>query len=141
MRNMGAFPYVMQGCRTGTGAAGTICSEPKSESDIERGAATAPRKVVSNSYQSIPFDLRVTESRNGRHSTNKSSSSRMGYLFIYIHVPYLPDLHLTCELSNFEVKITFEILQLSRTPIGLNLVKRTRRKIGGAIKSFWANTV
>ena len=43
--------YVMQWCRAGTGAAGTICSEPKSESDIESGAATAPRKVVSNSYQ------------------------------------------------------------------------------------------
>ena len=43
--------YVMQGCSVRTGAAGTICSEPKSESDIESGAATAPRKVVSNSYQ------------------------------------------------------------------------------------------
>ena len=42
--------YVMQGCRAGTGAAGTICSGPKSESDIKSGAATAPRKVVSNSY-------------------------------------------------------------------------------------------
>ena len=41
----------MQGCRAGTRAAGTICSEPKSELDIKRGAATAPRKVVSNSYQ------------------------------------------------------------------------------------------
>ena len=43
--------YVMQGCRAGTEAAGTICSELKSESDIKSGAATAPRKVVSNSYQ------------------------------------------------------------------------------------------
>ena len=32
---------------------------------------------------------------------------------------YLPDLHLTCELSKFEVKISFEILQLSPTPISL----------------------
>ena len=56
----------MQGSRAGTGAAaaasvlalgtklsqraGIICSEPKSESDIKSGAATAPRKVVSNSY-------------------------------------------------------------------------------------------
>ena len=43
--------YVMQGCRAGTGAAGAIRSEPKSESDIKSGAATALRKVVSNSYQ------------------------------------------------------------------------------------------
>ena len=43
--------FVMQGCRAGTGAAVTICSEPKSESDIKNGAATAPRKVVSNSYK------------------------------------------------------------------------------------------
>ena len=58
--------YVMQGCRAGTGAAAaapvpavgtklsqraeTIYSEPKSESDIKSGAATTPRKVVSNSY-------------------------------------------------------------------------------------------
>ena len=63
---------------------------------------------------------------------------------------YLPDLHLTCELSEFEVKISFEILQLSPTPISLNLLllkilpwfKRTRRKIGGAIPtSFLANMV
>ena len=56
----------MQGCRAGTGAAAaapvpavgtklsqraeTIYSEPKSESDIKSGAATAPRKVASNSY-------------------------------------------------------------------------------------------
>ena len=53
----------MQGSRAGTGTApvlalgiklsqcaGTICSEPKSESDIKSGAATAPRKVISNSY-------------------------------------------------------------------------------------------
>ena len=32
---------------------------------------------------------------------------------------YLRDLHLTCELSKFEVKIIFEILQLSPTPISL----------------------
>ena len=32
---------------------------------------------------------------------------------------YLPDLHLTCELSKFEVKISFEILQLWPTPISL----------------------
>ena len=43
----------MQGYRAETGAVGTICSEPKSESDIKSGAATAPGKVVSNSYQTI----------------------------------------------------------------------------------------
>ena len=32
---------------------------------------------------------------------------------------YLPDLHLTCELSKFEIKISFEILQLSPPPISL----------------------
>ena len=32
---------------------------------------------------------------------------------------YLPDLHLTYELSKFEVKISFEVLQLSPTPISL----------------------
>ena len=45
--------YVMQGCRAGTKLsqrAGTIYSEPKSESDITSGTTTAPRKVVSNSY-------------------------------------------------------------------------------------------
>ena len=58
--------YIKQGCRVGTGAAaaapvpavgtklsqraGTIYSEPKSESDITSGTAATPRKVVSNSY-------------------------------------------------------------------------------------------
>ena len=37
-----------------------------------------------------------------------------GLPFIYLH-----DLHLTCELSKFEVKISFVILQLSPTPISL----------------------
>ena len=32
---------------------------------------------------------------------------------------HIPDLHLTCKLSKFEVKISFEILQLSPTPISL----------------------
>ena len=65
---------------------------------------------------------------------------------------YLPDLPVTCELSKFEVKISFKILQLSPTPISSlrNLLllwflpwfkKRTRRKNGGAMKSFWANMV
>ena len=61
----------MQGCRAGTGAAGTICSEPKSESDIKSGAATAPRKDVRNSYQTY----RTTSSikwTNFRLKNNKS---------------------------------------------------------------------
>ena len=37
----------------------------------------------------------------------------------YRSYTYLPDLNLTCELSKFEVKIRFEILQLSPTPISL----------------------
>ena len=37
----------------------------------------------------------------------------------YRSYTYLPDLHLTCELSKFEIKINFEILQLSRTPSSL----------------------
>ena len=54
--------YVMQGCRAGTGAAGTICSEPKSESDIESGAVTAPRKGCQQLISNI--------SNNVRHEMN-----------------------------------------------------------------------
>ena len=54
----------MQGCRAGTEAAGAICLEPKSESDIKSGVATAPRKVVSNSYQTY----RIT---SGRYEMNQ----------------------------------------------------------------------
>ena len=35
----------------------------------------------------------------------------------FLDTRYLPDLHLTCELSKFEVKISFEILQLSPTSL------------------------
>ena len=144
--------YVMQGCWAGTGAAGTICSESKSVLDIKSGAVTAPRKVVSNSYQryrttsgmkwtnfrlSAPLDQPLLPSSSPRkrrlHSLQNSkrlsrggrpppppwirawSSSRMGYR----SYRYLHDLHPTCELSKFEVKISFEILQLSPTPISL----------------------
>ena len=148
----------MQGYRAETGAVGTICSEPKSESDIKSGAATAPRKVVSNSYQTYRTTsgmkwtnfrrslLWISRSSRHRHPEKgdpipfktvnaclehsiwfpcdrimqlASFDKKIIVLLNGLPFIYLPDLHLTCELSKFEVKISFELLQLSPTPISL----------------------
>ena len=111
--------YAMQGCRAGTGAAGTICSEPKSESDIKSGAATAPRKVVSNSYQtyrttwgtkwtnfrlSAPLDqaLLPSSSPRKRRLHSLQNSKRL-----------LRTLHLICMWQNHAAGV---IGQVNRSP-------------------------
>ena len=106
--------YVMKGCRGGTGAAGTICSEPKSESDSKSGAATAPRKVVSNSYQTYRtasgmkwtnFRLRLLWiSRSSRHHPEKGDS----ILFITVNAYLEHSIWFPCDritqLASFDKK-------------------------------------
>ena len=112
-------------CSSGSAAPPIIVTPEK--------ATPFPSKQQTPVYNT-PFDLHVTESCNWRFQQQKKKSSfRMGYR----SYTYLPDLHLTSELSKFDVKISFEIVQLLPTPIGLNLVKRTRRKIGRAMIFFF----